>query len=113
MVGTLNMTERRNSIRTKIRKQPGAFCTTCGDVLEDYCFSPDSKDVKKVIQNLAVCKAKGRFKGKFCAKLFIAGTDGSFRGSRKGRLPKRRIDNLKHAVLEEIDKEEGRKRADK
>ncbi len=103
------MTKKASKIRTKTRKQPPAFCTTCGNALEDYCFSAGAKDVKAVIKNLAVCKAKGRFKGKYCAKLFIAGADGTYQKSKKGRVPKRRIEDLRHAIFEEISKEESKK----
>ena len=100
------MATRRNS--TKSKKHPPAFCTTCGEVLENYCFSAEAMDVKSVIKNLAECKSNGRFKGRFCAKLFIAGTDGSFHPSTKTRTPKRKIEELKRAILAEITKEETR-----
>ena len=66
-------------------------------------------DVKGVVKNLARCKSEGRFKGRFCAKLFIAGTDESNLPSGKSRTPKRKIGELKKAILARIEKEEAQK----
>jgi len=105
------MATRRNS--TKLKRHPPAFCTTCGDVLENYCFSSQAMDVKSVVKNLAECKSSGKFKGRYCAKLFIAGTNDSFQPARKNRVPKRRLEELKKAILAEIKKEERREAASK
>ncbi len=101
------MATRRNKSRTPRQTLP--FCTTCGDVLEDYCFSEQSKNVKDVIKNLGKCKAEGRFKGRFCAKLFIAGTDGTYRPSKKVRVSKKKLDQLKKSIVTEISKEAAQK----
>ena len=102
------MATRGNSKRAKTPRQPRAFCTTCGDVLESYCFAPEATDVKKLIKNLTSCKAEGRLRGKVCAKLFIAGTDGLYQNSRKRRTPKKHLEALKRAILREISKEANR-----
>lgn len=93
------------SIRRKT-KAAQVFCTTCGDALDDYCFSKNADDLKQVVKDLARCKQLGRFKGSFCAKLFIAGSDGSARISKGKRIPKRMVAELERAIRAEADKEE-------
>jgi hypothetical protein len=92
----------------KTPRQPHAFCTTCGDVLEDYCFAAEALDIKTVIKNLASCKAEGRLRGRVCAKLFIGGTDGLYQNTKRRRTSKRDLEGLKRAILKEISKEERR-----
>jgi hypothetical protein len=48
------------------------FCIECGDQLEDFCFSSEAADVRAIRKRFEECKTNGRFKGGFCAKLFIA-----------------------------------------
>lgn len=103
------MDNKRDRKHPKTQGRLPAFCTTCGDVLNNYCFSDAASDVKGVIKNLAKCKSEGRFKGRFCAKLFIAGTDSLYLPSRKARTPKKKIDQLKKAILAEISREDAKR----
>jgi hypothetical protein len=102
------MATKGKTKKRKTSQQPRAFCTTCGDALESYCFAPEATNTKELIKNLASCKAEGRLKGRVCAKLFIGGTDGLYQNSKRRRTPKRNLEGLKRAILKEISKEGNR-----
>jgi hypothetical protein len=53
------------------------FCTRCAEELENFCFSPQAKDLRAIRKIVAECKKKGIFSGDLCAKLFIASSDES------------------------------------
>jgi hypothetical protein len=99
------MATRKNRSPRKRTQQQRAFCTTCGDVLESYCFAPAATDVKEMVKHLAQCKAEGRLQGRVCAKLFIGGTDGLYQNTKKRRTPRRSLEGLKKAILKEISRE--------
>jgi hypothetical protein len=103
------MATREKTKQRKTPKQQRPFCTTCGDVLESYCFAPEATDMKEMVKHLASCKAEGRLQGRVCAKLFIGGTDGLYQNTKKRRTPKRSLEGLKEAILKEISKEAKRK----
>lgn len=52
------------------------FCTSCGDMLEDFCFSPEAEDLAALREHIAECKKNGRFSGDVCARFFIARSNG-------------------------------------
>ncbi len=99
------MAIRKNTKGRKSGNHSPAFCTTCGDALESYCFAPEATDVKEMIKRLANYKAEGRLQGKVCAKLFIGGTDELYKKTKSRRTPKRTLEDLKKAILREISKE--------
>ena len=51
------------------------FCTECGAMLENFCFSAGADDLEAIRKTLAQCRKQGRFSGDFCSKLFIAHPD--------------------------------------
>lgn len=53
-------------------RQDVKFCTACGESLENFCFSVESRDVEAVRKNMEKCKKNGKFSGDVCAKYFIA-----------------------------------------
>lgn len=57
--------------RKDLLQQREIFCTECGEVLENFCFSNTAHDTDALKKNLAQCKKSGKFVGEFCAKLFI------------------------------------------
>ncbi len=99
-MATKHVTKRR-----KPASHTPAFCTTCGDALEAYCFAPEATDVKEMIKRLSKCRADGRLQGRVCAKLFIGGTDDLYKNTKRRRAPKRTLEGLKKAILREISKE--------
>ena len=58
--------------RKELSKQREIFCTECGTMLENFCFSTSADDADAIKKNLAQCKKSGKFVGEFCAKLFIS-----------------------------------------
>jgi hypothetical protein len=55
-----------------IPKNNGIFCTECGDELEDFAFSKNSKNKDQVRKKHYNCVKTGKFSGEFCSKLFIS-----------------------------------------
>lgn len=53
-------------------KQKLIFCTECGEELDMFVFSEQSKDLKKIKERFMKCKETGKFKGDKCAMIFIA-----------------------------------------
>jgi hypothetical protein len=51
------------------------FCTTCGEKLDEYCFSTDTENIEALKKHIAECKNNGRFTGGVCARFFIANPD--------------------------------------
>jgi len=58
--------------RKELLSQKEIFCTECGEMLENFCFSSNADDVDAIKKNLAQCKKSGKFAGEFCAQLFIS-----------------------------------------
>ena len=58
--------------REDLLKQRQIFCTECGALLENFCFSGSIYDRDAIKKNLDQCKKSGKFVGEFCAKLFIS-----------------------------------------
>jgi hypothetical protein len=52
-------------------RQP-VFCTACGEKLEDFCFSPEAKDLEALRAHAFRCHVEGRRMGGMCAALYIA-----------------------------------------
>jgi len=52
-------------------RQP-VFCTACGERLEDFCFSPEAKDLEALRAAAFRCHLEGRHTSGMCAKLYIA-----------------------------------------
>jgi hypothetical protein len=52
-------------------RQP-VFCTACGEKLEDFCFSPEAKDLEALRAHAFRCHIEGRRLGGMCAALYIA-----------------------------------------
>jgi hypothetical protein len=52
-------------------RQP-VFCTACGEKLEDFCFSPEAKDLEALRAHAFRCHIEGRRMGGMCAALYIA-----------------------------------------
>lgn len=61
--------------RKELLHQKEIFCTECGALLENFCFSSSADDADAIKRNLAQCKKSGKFVGEFCAKLFISNGD--------------------------------------
>ncbi len=99
------MSTRGKSKQRKSARDSRPFCTTCGEALENYCFTPEATDVKRLVKNLSNCKAEGRLRGRVCAKLFIGGTDALYQSTKRRRVPKRNLEELKKVILKEISKE--------
>jgi hypothetical protein len=55
-----------------IPKNNGTFCTECGDELDDFAFSKNSKNKEQVRKKHYNCVKTGKFSGEFCSKLFIS-----------------------------------------
>jgi predicted secreted acid phosphatase len=63
----------KNSKGNKIvPKNNGTFCTECGDELQDFAFSKNSKDKNEIRKNHDRCIKTGKFSGEFCSKIFIS-----------------------------------------
>jgi hypothetical protein len=78
------------------------FCTECGESLEDFWRDPTADDPKSIVQRMARCKAEGRFRGHFCARLWISGDD-SFQRSRKApKISARKVSALKTSISKGI-----------
>jgi hypothetical protein len=56
---------------TSRARQP-VFCTACGEQLEEFCFSPDARDIDALRAHAFRCHLEGRNTGGMCAKLYIA-----------------------------------------
>ena len=69
------MTKNEIPKRGDLLKQKEIFCTECGALLENFCFSSSVNDIDAIKKNLAQCKKSGKFVGEFCAKLFISDVD--------------------------------------
>lgn len=61
--------------RKEMLQQREIFCTECGALLENFCFSSSADDADAIKKNLAQCRKSGKFAGEFCAKLFISDGD--------------------------------------
>lgn len=61
--------------RNELLKQREIFCTECGALLENFCFSSSADDAEAIKKNLAQCRKSGKVIGEFCAKLFISNGD--------------------------------------
>jgi len=55
-----------------IPKNNGTFCTECGDELDDFAFSKNSKNKDQIRKKHYNCVKTGKFSGEFCSKLFIS-----------------------------------------
>jgi hypothetical protein len=53
-------------------KRHPAFCTACGESLEEFCFSAEARDVDALRAHVLRCRIEGRHQGGVCAKLYIA-----------------------------------------
>lgn len=66
----------KNSKNSKMNKTApknnGTFCTECGDELEDFAFSKNSKNKNEIKKKHYNCVKTGKFSGEFCSKLFIS-----------------------------------------
>jgi hypothetical protein len=69
------MTKNEIPKRGDLLKEKEIFCTECGALLENFCFSSSVNDTDAIKKNLAQCKKSGKFVGEFCAKLFISDVD--------------------------------------
>lgn len=92
-------------MRKKSIKPARIFCTACGDTLDEFCFSEGANDVKAIVQRMIVCKKEGRFSGHFCAKLFIAGSDGSARTLKAKKVPPRKVAALQASIVRRLGAE--------
>ena len=61
--------------RAALLKEPEIFCTECGTSLKNFCFSAGVKDIEAIKKTLAQCQKDGKSDGRFCAKLFIGGSE--------------------------------------
>lgn len=61
--------------RKKLLQQKEIFCTECGAMLENFCFSSSADDADAIRKNLAQCRMDGKSTGEFCAQLFISNSD--------------------------------------
>lgn len=61
--------------RKELLQQREIFCTECGALLENFCFSSSADNADAIKKNLAQCRKSGKFAGEFCAKLFISNED--------------------------------------
>jgi hypothetical protein len=61
--------------RKKLLQQKEIFCTECGAMLENFCFSSSADDTDAIRKNLAQCRMDGKSAGEFCAQLFISNGD--------------------------------------
>ena len=52
-----------------------AFCTECDKDLDDFWMDKRADNPEKVRRNHERCVKSGKFKGEFCAKLFIISSD--------------------------------------
>lgn len=94
--------------------KPARFlCTACGDTLDDFCFSEGADDIKAIIQRLAVCKKEGKFAGHFCARLFIASSDGLTRDRKAKKIPPRKIAALQASIVQRISAQDSSSPAQK
>jgi hypothetical protein len=86
----------------KSLKSARFLCTACGDSLDDFCFSEGADDIKAILQRLAVCKKEGKFAGHFCARLFIASSDGSSRNLQAKKVSPRKVAALRASIVQRI-----------
>ncbi len=61
--------------RKELLQQREIFCTECGSMLENFCFSNSADNADAIKKNLAQCKKSGKFAGEFCAQLFISSSE--------------------------------------
>jgi hypothetical protein len=97
---------RPNSFMPKKTSKPARFlCTACGESLDEFCFSEGADDVKAIIQRMATCKKEGKFEGHFCARLFIASSNGTARSLTSRKVPTRKIASLRASIVRRIGSE--------
>jgi hypothetical protein len=84
------------------RKKGLAFCTECGESLQDFWLESGSLDVQSIVKRMANCKAEGKFQGNFCARLWIAGDDSFQRPRGLPRVPKKKVNALRDSILSGI-----------
>ncbi|MBI5020265.1 MAG: hypothetical protein HZB59_02420 [Ignavibacteriales bacterium] len=56
----------------KSTQSPVKYCTECGEVLDNYCFSSDVNNIEEIKQHHEQCKITKKFNGDVCSRLFIA-----------------------------------------
>lgn len=66
------LTMKRKKTNNEEEKLPIEFCTECGEALDDFAFTPISKDKKAIQDNFSNCQKTGKFKGECCSKVFIS-----------------------------------------
>jgi hypothetical protein len=86
----------------RTKKQPRVFCTQCGESLQNFWLEDSANDVKALVQRMARCKAEGRFHGKFCARLWIAGNDSFQRPRKPTKVSPRKVEALKSSIRKKI-----------
>jgi hypothetical protein len=91
----------------RARKRQRAFCVSCGDELEAFCFTPKAADVVALQAGALRCKLTGVSGGKRCAKVYIAQGDrvpASMIVAPSG-MSKKSVEALRKRVLARIRKE--------
>ncbi len=62
----------RGYVFTKEPRREIIFCTECGKMLENFCFSRKITNIKLIKKTAARCKKRQNHESDECAKLFIA-----------------------------------------
>ena len=103
------MAVKRQTKKSAASTRP-QFCTECGESLEGFWLEQESDDIKGLIQRMARCKAEGRFHGKFCARLWIAGTETPQLAPPAKRTPRGKVASLKASIGKKLAGEPRRTR---
>lgn len=56
----------------KEESKPILFCEQCAEEMQKYAVVLKNISAEEARKQFNICKEKGRFKGEFCARLFIA-----------------------------------------
>ena len=70
---TIYLTNNVKSNKPSSKSKKSLFCTTCDRELDIFWLKELSSDKKSVIKDFEECQKTGKFKGKYCSKMFISG----------------------------------------
>ena len=95
-------------MKSQKRRAKAMFCTECGSELEEFWQSPAINDFKEVLKHRIECLENGRPHNRMCSKLFMATPpEEAPRSATAPRTSKKKLLDLKSAVMEKIRKAEG------
>ena len=70
---TIYITNNVNNKKSSSKSKKALFCTSCDRELDIFWLKELSTNKKSVKNNFEDCQKTGKFKGKYCSKMFISG----------------------------------------